>query len=154
MVFSGNYPYQERPAWIDHPLSLREAADTSNVSPWYFDVGQSHMAASESLARRRAREEVQRAIAANIATQICGYMEEISGSLSRTSDIEDLDTLIVDGLVRTIRTRVPSFEPIQWHIERGVQDGRNFFIASVGVRVPRGNIITFVYYRTLELQIM
>jgi len=138
---------QERPRWIDFPLSARANYDADRsgaASVWYFDVGMSQRIASESTARTRARENVQHSVAANIGTQITSRMDITNTSFSQASGVEDVDTLMNEVITRTIRTRVPGYEPLEWFIERGTQDGRAYFVAFVLIRIPRSEIITII----------
>jgi hypothetical protein len=143
IIPGGNEDADGRPSWIYIPLNGRVKFETGNsgVSAWYYDVGQSNRTATEQLARNRAREDVQRMIAANIASEMKGRINIASLSMFGSSDIEETANIIETVLTNSIRTRVPSYEVLEWYIERGNENGRSWFIAYLLVRFVRQDII-------------
>jgi hypothetical protein len=139
-------PVRTKPQWIDEPLTARAnyEKDRSGVSAWYYDVGFSNRAASEQLARTRARQNVQQVISENIASDMKSRIDFSSLSLFRLSGIEDAETRIASALTNSIRTRVPSYETLEWYIESGKTNGQEWYMAYVLVRFPRQDIISAV----------
>jgi len=144
IIPGGNEDADGRPGWIRIPLNGRVKFETGNsggVSAWYYDFGQSNKTSTEQLARTRARENVQQMVAANIATNIRGRIDITENSMFNSSDHEDVKKRIVTALTNTISTKVPSYELLEWHIEKGNENGKNYFEAFVLVRFNRQDII-------------
>ncbi|GHU50504.1 hypothetical protein FACS1894200_10040 [Spirochaetia bacterium] len=139
-------PPQEKPRWTFEPLQVRakyESASTG-ISQWYYDVGLSQKAASEQLARTRARQNIQQVIAENIASEMKGRIDITALSLFSSSGIEEAEFRIEAALTNSIKTKVPRYETLEWHIENGKLDGKDWYIAYVLVRFPRQDIISMV----------
>jgi len=145
-LLANTRPPKEKPQWIYEPLSARAKHETnsSGVSQWYYDVGISNKAASEQLARTRARQNVQQVIAENIASDIKARIDITSFSMFQSSGIEETENRIEAALTNSIKTKVPRYETLEWFIEEGNQDGKKFYIAYVLVRFQRQDIITMV----------
>ena len=145
-LLAENRPARVKPRWIDAPLSSRGEYEqgASGISQYYYDVGISNMAASEQLARTRARQNVQQVIAANIASDIRARIDITEFSMFSSSSIEDVETRFESVLTNSIRTRVPAFEVLEWYVEKGTTGGRDWYIAYVLVRLPRQGIISVV----------
>jgi len=142
LVPGGNANATGQPDWIFIPLNGRVKFEIgSGVSNWYYDVGQSNKTATEQLARTRARENIQQMIAANIASEMKSRIDITSQSLFNSSDIEETETRIEAALTNSIRTKVPSYEILEWYIEKGNENGKNYFIAYVLVRFLRKDIL-------------
>jgi hypothetical protein len=138
-----------RPLWITRPLeggrARYENAGTSGVSPWYYDVGMSTKTTTEQRARQRATQNVQANIAATIASDFKARLDITEFSLFKDCDIEDAERLIETAISSSIRTRIPRYEPLEWHIETGVNgEGREWHTAYVLVRFPRKDILDVV----------
>ncbi|MFP3043501.1 CsgG/HfaB family protein [Treponema primitia] len=140
---------RERPQWVDMPLEYgrktydRPSANTPSV--WYYDVGSSNMAATEQRARTRARENVQQNIAANIANQYAARIDITEQSLFRDTDIEDAERLIQTAVTNSIRTKLPSYETLEWYIDSGKSaTGQTWYVAYVLVRFARKDIISVI----------
>ena len=145
-LLANSRPARTRPRWTDEPLSARTRYETnaSGASQWFYDVGVSNKTASEQLARTRARQNIQYRVAENIASDMKARIDLTSLSMFADSDIEDTETRIESALTNTIRTRVPSYEVLEWYTETGTLDGREFHMAYVLVRFPRHEIINMV----------
>jgi hypothetical protein len=143
IVPGGNEDSDGRPGWINIPLNGRVKFETAGtgVSNWYYEVGLSNKTATEQLARQRATENVRQMIAANIASEMKSRIDITSQSLFMSSDIEETETRIVASITNSIRTRVPTPEVLEWYIEKGSENGRNYFIAYVLVRFIRQDIL-------------
>jgi TolB-like protein len=143
-------PAGVKPQWIDEPLSARPkyepdySPNSNTVSNWYYDMGISNKAASEQLARTRARQNIQQVTAENIASEMKSRIDTTSLSIFRNSGIEDAETRIEAALTNSIKTRVPRYETLEWYIETGKTDGKDWYLAYVLVRFPRGDIIDMV----------
>jgi len=135
-----------KPKWIYEPLSARASYENQmgSVSAWYYDVGISNKAASEQLARTRARQNIQQVIAENIASDIKARIDITSLSMFQSSGIEETENRIEAALTNSIKTKIPRYEALEWYIETGTTDGKNWYIAYVLVRFPRQDIITMV----------
>jgi hypothetical protein len=137
-----------RPQWITRPLEGRtkyENANSSEVSPWYYDVGMSTKTATEQGARRRATQNIQANIAATIASDFKARLDITEYSLFRDCGIEDADRLVEAAITNSIKTRIPRYEPLEWHIETGVTaEGKEWYAAYVLVRFPRKDILDVV----------
>ena len=145
-LLANSRPARTQPRWINEPLSVRATYETNpgGVSQWFYDVGVSNRAASEQLARTRARQNIQHSVAENIASDMRARIDITSLSAFAASEIEDTETRIEAALTNTIRTRVPSFEVLEWHTETGMLNGREFHMAYVLVRFPRHEIFNMV----------
>ena len=139
-------PARVKPEWIYEPLSARAKHETggSGVSAWYYDTGISNKAASEQLARTRARQNIQQVIAENIASDMKSRIDVTSVSMFQSSDIEETENRIETVLTNSIRTRVPGYEALEWYIETGKTDGKEWFMAYVLVRFQRRDILSMV----------
>lgn len=132
----------EKPRWIDEPRLGAEKH--GGAAGWYYDVGVSNMAASEQLARTRARQNVQQMAAQNIASQIHQRIDITEFSESPASSVEDPQTRFESALTNSIKTAVPRFEILEWYIERGKHEGKDYWRAYVLVRFPRKDILNVV----------
>ena len=132
-----------KPSWILIPLNGRVKFEqgSSGVSSWYYDVGVSNRTATEQLARNRARQDVQQMIAQNIASDMKSRIDITSLSSFSSFDIEETETRIEAAITNSIRTKVPAYETLEWHIERGSEGGRNWYMAYVLVRFVRQDIL-------------
>jgi hypothetical protein len=143
VITPGGYETADgQPNWIRIPLNGRAKFETgsSGVSTWYYDVGQSNRTTTEQLARTRARENVQQMIAANIASNMKNRIDITSNSMFDLSDIEETQNRIQTTLTNSISTKVPSYEVLEWYIEKGNESGRNWYRAHVLVRFIRQDI--------------
>jgi hypothetical protein len=111
---------------------------------WYYDLGISNKTASEQLARTRARQNIQQVTAENIASEMKARIDVTSLSLFRSSSVEEAEFRVETAITNSIKTRVPRYETLEWHIETGKTDGRDWYIAYVLVRFPRKDIIDMV----------
>jgi hypothetical protein len=138
-----------RPSWITRPLeggrARYEDAGPSGVSSWYYDVGMSTKTATEQRARQRAAQNVQANIAATIASDFKARLDITEYSLFKDCDIEDAERLIETAISNSIKTRIPRYEPLEWHVETGTNaEGREWHTAYVLVRFPRKDILDVV----------
>jgi hypothetical protein len=138
-----------RPAWIMRPLEGGRAAyenvSASGVSSWYYDVGISTKTTTEQRARQRATQNVQASIAATIASDFSARLDITEYSLFNDCDVEDAVRLIETAITSSIKTRIPRYEPLEWHIETGLNaEGREWYTAYVLVRFPRKDILDLV----------
>ena len=136
----------EKPTWIYEPLSVKGKYEntSSGVSEWYYDVGISNKGASEQLARTRARQNIQQVTAENIASDMKARIDITSLSVFQSSGIEDAENRVEAALTNSIRTRVPPYEALEWYVDTGNTDGKDWYIAYVLVRFPRKDIIEMV----------
>ena len=134
-------PPKGKPAWIDAPTA---AAEKHGAAGWYYDVGVSNKAASEQLARTRARQNVQQMVAENIASEIKARIDITAFSVFQSSSIEETENRVEAALTNSIRTAVPRYEPLEWYFETGKQNGKDYYLAYVLVRFPRKDIINMV----------
>jgi hypothetical protein len=140
-------PVKIKPKWIDMPktaLVQHETGSVGGVSPWYYDVGISRKNASESDARRRARQDIQQAVAENIASDMRNRIDITSVSIFNASDVEEAQLRVEAVVTNTIKTKVPRYEVLEWYVEEGEQNGKQYYIAYVLVRFARKDIITMV----------
>jgi len=148
VLLANSRPAKEKPQWIYEPLTARAKYDTgggvSGVSQWYYDAGISNKAASEQLARTRARQNVQQVIAENIASDIKARIDITAFSMFQSAGVEETENRIEAALTNSIKTRVPRYEALEWYIEEGELDGKKYYLAYVLVRFPRKDIITMV----------
>jgi TolB-like protein len=146
-LLTNTRPTAVEPQWTKKPLSARAEyePDSNAVSNWYYDVGLSNMAASERLARDRARQNVQQNTAENIAKdiQVLINATELTDYMPSSGN-EDSELRIEAAFKSSIKTRVPRYELLEWYIETGKLDGKNFYIAYVLVRFPRKDILDMV----------
>ncbi|MDR1175688.1 MAG: CsgG/HfaB family protein [Treponema sp.] len=138
-----------RPQWVTQPLAGGRAAyenvSAAGVSSWYYDVGMSTKTTTEQRARQRATQNVQANIAATIASDFKARLDITEYSLFSDCDIEDAERLVETAITNSIRTRIPRYEPLEWHIETGVNaEGREWYTAYVLVRFPRKDILDVV----------
>jgi hypothetical protein len=138
-----------RPRWIVQPLeggrSKYENASVTGVSRWYYDVGMSTKTTTEQRARQRATQNVQANIAATIASDFKARLDITEYSMFKNCGIEDAERLIETAITNSIRTRIPRYEPLEWHIETGLTpEGREWYTAYVLVRFPRKDILDVV----------
>jgi hypothetical protein len=135
----------EKPRWIAEPLSAREKYEPrGGASEWYYDIGISNKTASEQLARTRARQNIQQVTAENIASDMKARIDITSLSIFQSSSIEDAEFRVETALTNSIKTRVPRYETLEWYVETGKTDGKDWYIAYVLVRFPRRDIIDMV----------
>jgi hypothetical protein len=149
MAFTPPGVNANRPQWIMRPLeggrAKYENAGAAGVSSWYYDVGMSAKTATEQRARQRAAQNVQANIAATIASDFKARLDITEYSLFKDCDIEDAERLIETAITNSIKTRIPRYEPLEWHIEHGLNtEGREWYVAYVLVRFPRKDILDVV----------
>jgi hypothetical protein len=139
-------PPPPKPQWTGEPLTARDKYEPQNkgVSEWYYDMGISSKAASEQLARTRARQNVQQMIAENIASEMKARIDVTALSIFQSSVIEDAEFRIEAALTNSIKTKVPRYETLEWHVEHGKLNGKDWYIAYVLVRFPRRDILDLV----------
>ncbi|MDR1278331.1 MAG: CsgG/HfaB family protein, partial [Treponema sp.] len=138
-----------RPQWIMRPLeegrAAYENAGVTGVSSWYYDVGMSTKTSTEQRARQRAAQNIQANIAATIASDFKARLDITEYALFKDCGIEDAERLIETAISSSIRTRIPRYEPLEWHIETGVNaEGKEWYTAYVLVRFPRKDILGVV----------
>jgi hypothetical protein len=144
VIIPGGYEDAEgRPNWVLIPLNgkVKFESGGTGVSRYYYDVGMSNKTSTEQLARTRARENVQLMVANNIASEMKGRIDITQLSMFDSSDIEDTSNKIETAITNSIRTKVPSYETLEWFIEKGRENNKNYFIAYVLVRFNRQDII-------------
>jgi TolB-like protein len=136
----------EKPRWIAEPLSARAKyeANPAAAPAWYYDLGISNKTASEQLARTRARQNIQQITAENIASEMKARIDVTSLSLFLNSSVEEAELRVETAITNSIKTRVPRYETLEWHIETGKTGGRDWYLAYVLVRFPRKDIIDMV----------
>ncbi|GHV10516.1 hypothetical protein FACS189491_00110 [Spirochaetia bacterium] len=137
-----------RPVWIDQPgiygKAKFEPNNTSATPEWYYDSAKSTRAAEEMRARDRTRQIIQRDAAANIASDFKLRMDLTEYSALRDTSIEDCERLIETAITNSIRTRVPRFEILEWYIDKGNENGTDWYRAYVLVRFSRSEMITVI----------
>jgi hypothetical protein len=138
-----------RPQWITQPLAggraKYENASAAGVSSWYYDVGISTKTTTEQRARQRATQNVQSSIAATIASDFKALLNITEYSLFKDCEIEDVERLVETAISNSIKTRIPRYETLEWHIETGVNaEGKEWYMAYVLVRFPRKDILGVV----------
>jgi TolB-like protein len=148
-LLSNTPPPTVKPRWIATPLlsarPIYEPNSNANaVTEWYYAVGRSNKTATEQLAVTRARQNVQQNTAENIAKDIEGRIDTTELSNILDSDNEDPERRIEAAFTSSIKTRVPRYEPLEWYIETGKLNGKDWYIAYVLVRFPRKDIIDMV----------
>jgi hypothetical protein len=139
---------RERPQWVDFPLEYGkkhyENRAVDSPSAWYYDLGISNRTSTEQRARTRARENLQQNIAANIASDMSVFIDIRELSLFGDSDIEDVQQIVSRAISNSIQVLLPSFEVLEWYLERGTENGRPWYTAYMLVRFPREDIIRMV----------
>jgi TolB-like protein len=136
----------EAPEWIKTPVSARAKfeQDSKGVSIYYYDRGYSNKASTRQLAETRARQNVQLNVAFNIASIIGARLDLTDFSENMVSDIEDVQRRIETAITQSIRTRVPSYEPLDFYFETGKENGKEWYIAFVLVRFARKDVIAVI----------
>jgi TolB-like protein len=144
-LLTGTRPPEGKPRWIAEPLSARAKYEPGgNTSEWYYDVGISNKTASEQLARTRARQNIQQVTAENIASEMKARIDVTTLSLFRSSTVEDAEFRVEAAITNSIKTTVPRYETLEWYIETGRTDGKDWYTAYALVRFPRKDIIGMV----------
>ncbi|MDR2663253.1 MAG: hypothetical protein LBC31_09680 [Treponema sp.] len=146
-VLAGIPAFAERPLWADNPLDYAKPKYETGRGPsqWYYAVGVSNLTSSEQRARTRARENVQAEAAANVASEFLARSKITENSAFMDSDIEDVQRVIETLTTNTIKTKVPSFEILEWAVENGTNEkGQPWYRAYVLVRFPRKAIVEVV----------
>ncbi|MDR0443397.1 MAG: penicillin-binding protein activator LpoB [Treponema sp.] len=137
-LLANTQPPRGRPDWVDNPQA---GAAKHGSAGWYYDVGVSNKAASEQLARTRARQNIQQMTAENIASNITAHINVDDISLFYDSQVEDPLRLIQTAVRNSVQTRVPASEPLEWYVEKGKDaGGKEYFIVYVLVRFQRKDI--------------
>jgi hypothetical protein len=138
----------ERPQWLDFPPEYGrkkyENLDAAGVSAWCYDVGQSSRFTTEQRARTRARENLQQTIASNIASNYSANIDVYELSAECESDIGDVQLIVKTAISNSIKLRLPSFEALEWYIERGTEEGKQWYMANVLVRYPRQDMLKMI----------
>jgi TolB-like protein len=145
-------PVVETPQWINMPLSARSKyeQDGSGVSIYYYDRGLSNKATTRQTAETRARQNIQLMTAANIASQICARIDITEFSENMVSDIEEVQRRIETTVTQSIRTRVPSYETLEYYVETGKENGRDWYIVYILVRFARRDIVAMIEHLETE----
>jgi TolB-like protein len=145
-LLSGARPPAGKPRWIAEPLSVRAKYESgaNAASEWYYDVGVSNKTVSEQLARTRARQNIQQVTAENIASEMKARLDITSLSLFQGSSVEDAEFRVEAAITNSIKTRVPRYETLEWYVETGKTDGKDWYLAYALVRFPRKDIIDMV----------
>ncbi|MDR3343781.1 MAG: penicillin-binding protein activator LpoB [Treponema sp.] len=149
-LLSNSRPAANLPQWANEPLTVRSkyepnySAASAAAADWYYDTGISNKAASEQLARTRARQNVQAIVAENIASEMKARIDITALATGFSSSVEDAEYRIEAALTNSIKTKVPRYETLEWYVETGKLDGKDWYIARVLVRFPRKDIITMV----------
>jgi len=139
-------PAAEAPQWISIPLSARSKYEPGNqgVSNYYYDRGVSNKAATRQIAETRARQNIQQMIAANIASTISARIDITEFSEGIVSDIEDVQRRIETAITQSIRTRIPSYETLEYYLETGRENSRDWYMAYILVRFTRRDIMAMI----------
>jgi hypothetical protein len=141
-------PNAPRPQWVDFPLEYGrthyEHQTVTGPAAWYYDLGVSGRTSTEQRARTRARENLQQNIAANIASNMGAYIDVLELSAFGDQDVEDVRQIVSRAVSTSIQVKLPSFEVLEWHIERGAENGAPWCIAYLLARFPRQDIIRMV----------
>jgi len=145
-LFDRRIPVAETPQWISMPLSVRNRYEQGiqGVSIYYYDRGVSNRTTSRQTAETRARQNMQQMIAANIASTIGTRIDITEFSDNMVSDIEDVQRTIETAVTQSIRTRVPSYEILEYHLETGKENNKDWYIAYILVRFARRDIIAMI----------
>jgi hypothetical protein len=100
---------------------------------------------TEQRVRQRAAQNVQANIAATIASDFKARLDITEYSFFKDCNIEDAERLIETAITNSIKTRIPRYEPLEWHIETGVNvEGREWYRAYVLMRFSRKDILDVV----------
>jgi hypothetical protein len=137
------------PQWVRQPLiggrAIYENTGATGVSPWFYVVGMSMKTTTEQRARQRATQGIQASIAENIASEFKMRLDITEYSAFKDCDTEDADRLIEAAISNSVRTRIPRYEPLEWHIETGVNaEGKEWYKAYLLVRLVRKDILDVV----------
>jgi TolB-like protein len=145
-LLTSAYPPVGKPRWIAEPLTARAKYEpnSNTASEWYYDVGISNKTASEQLARTRARQNIQQVTAENIASDMKARIDVTTLSLFRSSSVEDAEFRVEAAITNSIKTKIPRYEILEWYLETGKTDGKDWYIAYALVRFPRKDIIDMV----------
>jgi hypothetical protein len=147
LAAAGLPAFAQRSAWVDNPVDYAKTKYETgrDASQWYYAVGMSTMTSSEQRARTRARENVQADVAANIASNFAALSNITESSAFMDSEVEDVERLVETMMVNSIKTKIPSFEILEWAVERGTNErNQSWYIAYVLVRFPRKAIVDVV----------
>ncbi|MHC6202599.1 hypothetical protein ACYULU_05325 [Breznakiellaceae bacterium SP9] len=143
-----------RPDWLSTPfLYGPKTYETSaaGISQYLYEVGLSHKAASERLARDRAIQGVQAGIAAKIASDFRARTDIDELSVFLVSEGEDMLSIIQSSITNLVKTRVPRFETLEWFVETEKDTaGKAWYIAYALVRFPRSGTIDTVDKMDIE----
>jgi len=149
------------PSWTACPQQY--GVKTYGAGGWVYGAAFSHKTANESLARRRARENVQIAIAEGIAYDITEKISSEEISFLKSLKIKNPQTAVSNS----ITLRLPAYEVLEWYIEKGKEktpgkvqeealekeqeenqdkvqennNNHNYFIAHILVRFPTGDFL-------------
>jgi TolB-like protein len=138
----------EQPLWInkssEYGRATFEGGVTLDRSPWYYEVGISNKAASEQLARTRARQNVQRNIAENIASDMKERIDLTELSLFTAGAGDDALYRVETAITNAIRTKVPRYELLEWFVKTEKEDGRTWYTAYALVRLPKQDVISVI----------
>ena len=139
-------PVVETPQWINMPLSARGKYEqgSQGVSLYYYDRGLSNKATTRQTAETRARQNIQQMIAANIASQICARIDITEFSENMVSDVEDVLRRMETAVTQSIKMRVPSYETLEYYVETGKENGKDWYIVYMLVRFARRDIVAMI----------
>jgi len=139
-------PVSETPQWVNMPLSVKSKYEQNaqGVPVYYYDRGISNKATTRQTAETRARQNIQQMIAANIASQIAARIDITEFSENATSDVEDVLRRVETAITQSIRTKVPSYETLEYYVETGRENNKDWYIAYVLVRFARKDIVSMI----------
>jgi len=139
-------PVVETPQWVNMPLSVRSKYEqgAQGVPVYYYDRGISNKATTRQTAETRARQNIQQMIAANIASQIAARIDITEFSENASSDAEDVLRRVETAITQSIRTKVPSYETLEYYVETGKENNKDWYIAYVLVRFARRDIVSMI----------
>jgi len=145
-------PVAETPQWVNFPLSARSKYEQGGqgVSIYYYDRGLSNKATTRQTAETRARQNIQLTIAANVASQICARIDITDFSENTVSDIEEVLRRVETTVTQSIRTRVPNYEILEYYVETGKENGRDWYIVYALVRFARRDIVAMIEHLETE----
>jgi TolB-like protein len=145
-LLTSTRPPAEKPRWITDPPSAKEKYENigNTASEWYYDLGISNKTASEQLARTRARQNIQQVTAENVASEMKARIDVTSLSFFQSSSVEETEFRVETAITNSIKTRVPRYETLEWYIETGKTDGKDWYLAYVLVRFSRKDIAAMV----------
>lgn len=145
-------PIVETPQWINMPLSARSKYEQGGqgVSVYYYDRGISNKTTTRQTAETRARQNIQLMIAANIASQICARIDITEFSENMVSEIEEVQRRMETTVTQSIRTRVPGYEILEYYVETGKENGKDWYIVYVLVRFARRDIVAMIEHLETE----